>query len=155
MRDEDFTRQAVALAATSVAQGGGPFGALVVRDGVVLGRGNNCVTLHNDPTAHAEVQAIRDACQQVGDFSLDGATLYASCEPCPMCLAAIYWARIGRIVYAASREEAAAAGFDDGVIAHELQLPEGERRVVTRHLLLDTSSAPFQRWRESESKVCY
>jgi len=127
MGDRDFLRQAIDLANRSVDEGGGPFGAVIVRKGLVIGRGNNRVTLDNDPTAHAEVQAIRDACRKEKDFSLSGSVLYASCEPCPMCMAAIYWARIERVVFAASGEDASHAGFDDRWIARELCQPYAER----------------------------
>ncbi len=152
--DESYIAEAIALAEVSVAQGGGPFGALVVKGGEVIGRGSNCVTLHNDPTAHAEVQAIRDACTRIGDFSLEGATLYASCEPCPMCLAASYWARVERVVYAATREQAAVAGFDDGLIGRELLLPVEQRSLVLQHSSLD-GSAPFVRWQEKLDRIPY
>ena len=154
MTDDQFLAQAVSLAVTSVEQGGGPFGAVVVKDGEIIGRGANCVTLNNDPTAHAEVQAIRDACSNSKDFSLSGATLYVSCEPCPMCLAAIYWARLDRVVYAASRGDAAAAGFDDGLIAREMQLLPDERSLKTVRLDVDSSS-PFRKWKEKSDKVSY
>jgi tRNA(Arg) A34 adenosine deaminase TadA len=154
MRDEEYLAESIALATESVEQGGGPFGAVVVKDGKIIGRGSNRVTLNNDPTAHAEVQAIRDACNAIQDFSLAGATLYASCEPCPMCLASIYWARLDRIVYAASREDAAVAGFDDGVIAREMALPPAQRSLQTQQLAVD-GSLPFIRWREIEGKVEY
>jgi guanine deaminase len=154
MMDDQFLAQAVALATASVEQGGGPFGALVVRNGEIIGRGTNSVTLNHDPTAHAEVQAIRDACSNSKDFTLSGATLYASCEPCPMCLAAIYWARLDRIVYAASREDAAAVGFDDGVIAEEMQLPPERRSLVSVQRDVDFSS-PFRKWQEKGDKISY
>jgi tRNA(Arg) A34 adenosine deaminase TadA len=154
MRDEDFLAEAIALATASVEQGGGPFGAVVVKGGEVIGRGSNRVTQSNDPTAHAEVQAIREACKALNDFSLAGATLYASCEPCPMCLAAIYWARLDRLVYAARREDAAAAGFDDGVIAREMVLPEGERSLATQRIGVE-SALPFLRWQAMEGKIEY
>src|ERR1041385_7640037 len=122
-RDEAFLREAIALAAEhSRRRDGGPFGARVVRDGTVLGRGWNQVTSENDPTAHAEVSAIRMACRELRDFRLTGCAHYASCEPCPMCLAAAYWARVERIVYAATRADAAAIGFDDSRLYDELAL---------------------------------
>ena len=111
--DESWLSQAVALATANVADGGGPFGAVVVRAGVVIGVGQNRVTRDNDPTAHAEVQAIRAACRAIESFSLEGATVYSSCEPCPLCLAACLWSRADRVVYAADRHDAARAGFDD------------------------------------------
>ena len=154
MTDENYLAEAVALAESSVEQGGGPFGALVVKEGKVIGRGSNCVTLSNDPTAHAEVVAIREACKTIDDFSLAGATLYASCEPCPMCLSAIYWSRLDKVVYAATRDDAAAAGFDDGVIARELQLPPDERRLRMQYVKID-GAPPFDKWREKADKVAY
>ncbi len=154
MMDDEFLAQAVALAESSVEQGGGPFAALVVKEGKIIGRGVNNVTLNNDPTAHAEVQAIREACRTIEDFSLAGATLYASCEPCPMCLAAIYWARLDRLVYAATREDAAAAGFDDGVIAREMQRLPAERSLQARQGNVD-GLVPFSRWRDKEDKISY
>lgn len=154
MSDERFLTEAIALAESSVAEGGGPFGAVVVKAGEVIGRGSNRVTLNNDPTAHAEMEAIREACRQIGDFSLEGATLFASCEPCPMCLSAIYWARLERVVYAAVREDAAQAGFDDGVIARELQLPQAQRSLQMARLDV-VSDSPFVRWRQKADKVRY
>lgn len=154
MSDEKFLAEAIALAEQSVERGGGPFGALVVKDGEVIGHGSNSVTLLNDPTAHAEVSAIRQACQTINDFSLEGATLYASCEPCPMCLAAIYWARLERVVYAATREQAAEVGFDDGVIAREMTLPLEQRQLVMLKPSVD-GSAPFVKWQAKEDKILY
>lgn len=155
MTDNEFLTQAIALGAASVELGGGPFGALVVKGGIVIGRGTNGVTLNNDPTAHAEVQAIRAACQSIKDFSLAGATLYSSCEPCPMCLAASYWARLERIVFAATRDEAAAVGFDDAVIYREIALPHSERMIAMSRLELDEAKVLFQRWQEKVDKVVY
>jgi guanine deaminase len=155
MNDSDFLRQAIALGAASVEQGGGPFGALVVLGGEVIGRGANCVTLHNDPTAHAEVQAIREACQAINDFSLVGATLYSSCEPCPMCLAASYWARLGRIVFAASRDEAAAIGFDDAEIYRQIALAHTERSLLMYRVELAEAASLFRQWQEKPDKVAY
>jgi len=153
--DRRFLQEAIALAERSVTEGGGPFGALVVRDGAVLGRGANGVTRHLDPTAHAEVMAIRTACREVEDFALTGATLYVSCEPCPMCLAAAYWARIARIVYAATAADAAAAGFDDTRIARELSLPKEARVLPMERVVLEGAEAPFRRWRETPDRIDY
>lgn len=111
--DIEFIRRAIALAEVSIEAGGGPFGAVVVHQGTVIGEGNNQVTASHDPTAHAEVEAIRNACKKLGGFSLENCTIYTSCEPCPMCLGTIYWARLDRIVYANDRHDAAAIGFDD------------------------------------------
>ena len=144
--DEHFLRRAIELASASVARGGGPFGALVARDGSSIAEGANRVTLANDPTAHAEIEAVRGACRELGSFRLDGCTVYASCEPCPMCLGALYWARVERLVFAASREDAAAAGFDDERFYAELARPLGERALVTVRLLSDEGREPFESW---------
>lgn len=153
--DEHFVREAVALAIASVSSGGGPFGAIVVREGLVLGRGTNRVTLHRDPTAHAEVMAIRDACAHVGDFRLDGCTLYVSCLPCTMCLAASYWAHITRIFYAARAEDAASVGFDDVTIATELRLPANRRQLPLIHVPVPDGLAPFEAWAHKGDKIPY
>ncbi len=154
--DEGFLREAIALAVANVHAGtGGPFGALVVRGGEVIGRGTNRVTSSHDPTAHAEVVAIREACARLGTHTLAGAVLYASCEPCPMCLAAAHWARIERLCFAAGREDAAAAGFDDELLYRELQLPPGERTVPARQVLRAEGQEPFAVWRESPLSIPY
>jgi tRNA(Arg) A34 adenosine deaminase TadA len=155
MSDENYLREVIAMAEASVRQGGGPFAALVVRDDEVVGRGGNRVTLDNDPTAHAEVQAIRDACTNLSDFSLEGCTLYVSCEPCPMCLAATYWARLDGLVYAASAEDAARAGFDDVLIREELQRQQQERRLPTRQALRSEAQRVFDLWNALEDKIEY
>jgi tRNA(Arg) A34 adenosine deaminase TadA len=137
------------------AGAGGPFGSVVVRDGAVIGEGWNQVTSTNDPTAHAEVVAIRRACQEIGSFSLTGATLYASCEPCPMCLAAAYWARVSRIVFANTREEAAAIGFDDQLLYDEIPKPIEQRLVPTLHAPHDEAKAVFAAWLRKVDKIAY
>ncbi|PSC04492.1 nucleoside deaminase [Alsobacter soli] len=134
---------------------GGPFGAVIVREGRVLGEGWNEVTSSNDPTAHAEVTAIRKACGALGDFSLAGATLYTSCEPCPMCLASAYWARISRIVYANTRDEAAAIGFDDAFIYDEMPKPPGERAIPMDHVPTPEAAAAFAAWMAKPDKIEY
>ena len=134
---------------------GGPFGCVIVKDGEIVGRGNNKVTSTNDPTAHAEVVAIREACKALGDFQLTGCVLYTSCEPCPMCLGAIYWARPDRIVYACTREDAADAGFDDQLIYDELPLPYTERKIPTEHAFRDEAQVVFNEWKAKEDKVAY
>lgn len=134
---------------------GGPFGAVVVKDGEVIGRGRNEVTLCNDPTAHAEVMAIRDACRTLGVFSLEGTVLYSSCEPCPMCLAAVYWARIDAIVYGAGREDAARIGFDDADFYREICLPSEKRRVPMHQDGRDEAVAVMQEWSRRIDKVPY
>ncbi len=154
-RDKAFLQQAIALANVSVDAGGGPFGAVIVRDGEVVGRGHNRVTLDNDPTAHAEVQAIRDACGHLNDFSLSGSVLYASCEPCPMCMAAIYWARIDRVVFAASGEDARRAGFDDRWIARELCQPSAERSLPVEQCACEGYDSSFRQWMALVGKTPY
>jgi tRNA(Arg) A34 adenosine deaminase TadA len=134
---------------------GGPFGCVIVLDGAVVARGNNCVTSTNDPTAHAEVSAIREACRALGRYSLDDCTLYASCEPCPMCLAAIYWARIPRMFYANTRIDAAAIGFDDDFIYLQIALPPGSRTIAMQQLLRDEAQAAFREWQAKPDKLPY
>ena len=134
---------------------GGPFGAVIVRDGKVLSEGWNEVTTANDPTAHAEVTAIRKACSSLGVFSLKGATLYTSCEPCPMCLASAYWARITRIVYSNTRDEAAAVGFDDAFIYDEMPKPPGERALAMEHRPTREAADAFAAWMAKADKVAY
>lgn len=154
--DETFLCEAIQLAAEhSQRRDGGPFGALVVRDGTILSRGWNQVTSVNDPTAHAEVMAIRAACQELSDFRLPGCVLYASCEPCPMCLAAAYWARLDRIVYAAAREDAAAIGFDDSRFYDELSQPPERRQVRFTQLLRAEAVTMMERWNAMPDKVRY
>ncbi|MDP6408840.1 MAG: nucleoside deaminase [Planctomycetota bacterium] len=149
-------RRAIALAREGVAQGvGGPFGAVIVRDGEILAVGENRVTSSCDPTAHAEVVAIRSACERLGDFSLSGCELYASSEPCPMCLAAIHWARIDRLWYACSREDAADAGFDDALLYAELALAPDRRRLPGGQLLRDEALASFRDWAAKADHIPY
>ncbi|GLZ40244.1 nucleoside deaminase [Actinokineospora sp. NBRC 105648] len=147
--------EAVALATANVAQGGGPFGALVVRGEEVVGRGVNRVTLDLDPTAHAEVVAIRAACAAVGDFRLAGCVLVSSCEPCPLCLSAALWARLDAVVYAADRDDAAEAGFDDREFYDVLARPRETWPVAVTHHRTGTESAPFTAWRTRPGRVDY
>lgn len=155
--DERFLREAIALARAGMDRNdGGPFGCVIVKDGAIIGRGNNKVTSSNDPTAHAEVVAIREACQAIGSFQLEGCTLYTSCEPCPMCLGAIYWARPDRIVFAATRADAADAGFDDQLIYDELPLPPEQRRIsTTAQVLREEGRAVFAAWKSKADKTVY
>jgi len=148
-------REAIRLANVSVERGGGPFGAVVVKDGEVVAGSANSVTLDNDPTAHAEVNAIREACRRLGTFNLKGCTIYSSCEPCPMCLAAIYWAGIDRIYYANTRKDAAAIGFADDRIYDELAMPLEQRTLPITPLLRDEALGTFRRWEEKEDKTEY
>lgn len=155
-KDISFLQQALALASEGVAQNkGGPFGCVIVKDGKVVGRGSNAVTSANDPTAHAEIVAIRDACKRLGHYQLNDCTLYSSCEPCPMCLGAIYWARPERVVYAASRFTAADAGFDDAFIYEEISLAGDKRKIPFECHALEESLAPFHAWNQREKKDLY
>lgn len=153
--DKDFLRQAVRLAVDNVADGGGPFGALVVRDGEVIGVGQNRVTRDHDPSAHAEVVALRAAGQRIRDFSLAGATLYSSCEPCPMCMAASLWARVDRVVYAADRHDAAVGGFDDLAFYRMFETDRAEWDVPVEALPIGEASAPFERWLSTDGRTEY
>jgi guanine deaminase len=154
--EREFMRRAVRLSAERMREGaGGPFGAVIVKDGKVIAEGWNKVTSSNDPTAHAEVVAIRLACETLGAFSLDGCDIYASCEPCPMCLAAIYWARIGRIFFANTRDEAAAIGFDDEFLYREIPKPIEDRSIPTKHLAIPEAKAVFAEWEKKPDKVEY
>ena len=148
-------RRAIELARASVRRGGGPFGAVIVRDGAVLAEGSNEVTNANDPTAHAEIGAIRAACRKLGDFRLGGCTLYSSCEPCPMCLGSIYWSRLDRLVFACTREDAARAGFDDELIYRELSLSPDLRRLPTAQMLRDEALDAFKDWSLTPDKREY
>ncbi|HXB07535.1 MAG TPA: nucleoside deaminase [Puia sp.] len=151
-----YLHQAIALAREGVAGGkGGPFGCVIVRDGEVVGKGCNGVTSMNDPTAHAEIVAIRDACRRLGDFQLADCTVYASCEPCPMCLGALYWARPRRVIYAATRHEAAEAGFDDDFIYREIGLEGEDRRIPFVHQPVEGAGALFALWKEKGNKRLY
>jgi tRNA(Arg) A34 adenosine deaminase TadA len=149
-------RQALELARLSVSDGaGGPFGALVVREGRILGRGRNRVIADCDPTAHAEVLAIREACAAVGDFHLGGATLYSTCEPCPMCHAAAYWAHLDRVVFAAATADAAAIGFDDGHIRDALAGGGWGLKLASRQLLREDALEVFRLWEASPLRISY
>ena len=153
---EKFLHEAIDMAVQNVTSGqGGPFAALVVQNDTVLGRGTNVVTTINDPTAHAEITAIRRACDALDDYELTGCTLYATCEPCPMCLGAAYWARLDRVYYAATREDAAAAGFDDDHIYEELNKPPADRRIPMKQKLQDEAERPFDAWLDYEEREEY
>ena len=154
--DEAFMRQAIALSRRGMEAGaGGPFGAVVVLDGNVVAEGWNQVTSANDPTAHAEVVAIRRACAGLGRFELRGATLYTSCEPCPMCLSAAYWARLDAVIYANAREEAAAIGFDDAWLYAEVPKPVEARALPMRRLLAAEALEVFEAWAAKPDKLPY
>ncbi len=150
-----YIEETISMATANIDENGGPFGAIVVLDGEIIGRGVNKVTSHNDPTAHAEVMAIRDACQQLDTFKLEEAVIYTSCEPCPMCLSAIYWARIKTIYYAAQNTDAAKAGFDDSYIYEEIRLPLEKRSIPAIRIDHDDAFKPFQTWIFMEGKIDY
>lgn len=154
--DKKFMTRAVELARNGIeANDGGPFGAVVVKDGHIIGEGNNSVTSLNDPTAHAEIIAIRAACQNLGSFQLDGCIIYTSCEPCPMCLGAIYWARPERVFFACTREDAAEIGFDDDFIYDELEKSNDQREMALVSLMRDEALTVFRAWAEKPDKVEY
>jgi tRNA(Arg) A34 adenosine deaminase TadA len=154
--DQVFMAEAIRLAREGMHGNiGGPFGAVVVKDGRIIGRGCNRVAEANDPTAHAEIVAIRDACRRLGRFQLDGCVIYTSCEPCPMCLGAIYWARPRRIVYACSRRDAAAAGFDDEFIYREIDIPPDRRAIPAEQQGREQGLELFREWNDKEDKCVY
>ena len=150
-----FMRAAIRLAVTNAKDAGGPFGAVVVKDNRIVGRGQNSVYRRLDPSAHAEIMAIRDACRRLGVYHLHGCELYTSCEPCPMCLAASYWARIARIYHAATHQDAAAVGFDDAFMYAELARPAGERQLPLLRLLGEEGQAPFAAWAANPNRIPY
>ncbi|MDT8308020.1 MAG: nucleoside deaminase [Bacteroidales bacterium] len=155
-QDKRFINMCITLAAGNIQQkSGGPFAAIVVKDGAVVATGVNCVTATNDPTAHAEIEVIRKACKVINNYQLTGCTLYANCEPCPMCLGAIYWARPEKVVYAATRQSAAKAGFDDAFIYEEMERPFPERTIKMYHFPAENSELPFELWKKSEGKKLY
>lgn len=154
-QDRAFMREAIRLANESVERGGGPFGAVIVKDGEIVAGSSNSVTIDNDPTAHAEVNTIREACRRLGTFDLSGCTIYTSCEPCPMCLGAIYWARISRIFYGNNRKDAADIQFADDFIYEELERPLETRTVPIIPLLRDEALVTFRRWSEKADKREY
>lgn len=147
--------RAIQLSAENVQRGGGPFGAVIVRDSAIIAEGVNQVTATNDPTAHAEVLAIRDACRKLGVFDLAGCEIYSSCEPCPMCLGAIYWAHLSQIYYANSASDASAIGFDDSFIYHELAQPHAQRKIPMVQVMRDEALAAFEAWNSLTTKVRY
>ena len=154
--NEQFMREAIRISIEKMRDGlGGPFGAVVVKENRIIARGWNQVTSANDPTAHAEIVALREACRQLGDFRLPGCELYSSCEPCPMCLGAIYWARVDRLFFAATRQDAAEAGFDDEWLYREIPLPVAQRRLPTRQLLREASLDAFDQWKAKPDRIPY
>jgi guanine deaminase len=150
-----FLKQAIELAVENVRRDGGPFAALVVKNGAVIATGSNRVTRANDPTAHAEMVAIREACRVLGDFQLQGCDVYSSCEPCPMCLGALYWARPARVFFAATQSDAAAAGFDDAFIYKQIAMAPSERDIPMVRVVHEAATRPFQEWIDKTNKTAY
>lgn len=155
MTKQELMQRAIDLAVENVRNGGGPFGAVIARGGEIVAEGVNRVTSQHDPTAHAEVQAIRKACSELNTFDLTGLDIYASCEPCPMCLGAIYWAHLDHLYFVGTKDDAARIGFDDAFIYKELPLPIHERKLPTEAMMNAEAQAPFVAWQEKEDKVEY
>jgi guanine deaminase len=158
MSDKDaflFMRRAIELSRESVKKGGGPFGAVITRNGKIIAESHNQVTLLNDPTAHAEVNAIRDAARKLNTFDLSGCEIYASCEPCPMCLGAIYWAKLDKVFFGGSRSDAGDVGFDDSFIYEEISLPLLKRSIESCQILREEALEAFKAWKLCENKIEY
>jgi len=155
MDKNELMKQAIKRSIESVAKGGGPFGAIRAKDGEVIAEASNSVTLTNDPTAHAEINAIRQATQKLGTFDLSGCEIYSSCEPCPMCLGAIYWARLDKLYFAGTKTDAMEAGFDDSFIYDELKLDYADRKLYTRQMMREKAKEAFDKWRNFEEKIDY
>lgn len=155
MTSQDFMREAIRLSIDNIKQGGGPFGAVIVKDGEIIARGANHVVSSNDPTAHAEVTAIREACARLHTYDLSGCEIYSSCEPCPMCLSAIYWAHLSHLYFACTKDDAARIHFDDKFIYQELGLPIHERHLPTNTLMRDQALQAFRDWEDKPDKTAY
>ncbi len=155
MEANQFMQMAIDLAKENIKNGGGPFGAVIVKDGEIVATGVNRVTSNQDPTAHAEVQAIRAACQKLNTFVLAGCEIYSSCEPCPMCLGAIYWSRMSKLYFAASKDDAASVDFSDAFIYQELDLEPSQRSLATRVMMAKEGAQVFDLWREQTDKIEY
>lgn len=155
MTKDELMRRAIELSIRNVENGGGPFGAVIARDGEIIAEGVNRVTASHDPTAHAEVSAIRAACAKLGTFDLSGCEIYTSCEPCPMCLGAIYWAHLDRMYYGNDKRDAAGIGFDDSFIYDEMALSVTERRLSSERMLDREAIKAFEAWTEKEDKIRY
>ena len=153
--DARFMEMAIGLSEDNIDKGGGPFGAVIVRDGEVIATGTNRVVPNNDPTAHAEVMAIRSACEKLGTYQLTGCTVYSSCEPCPMCLSALYWAGVQRICYGNTKDDAKAINFDDSFIYDQLELNYADRSIQCDHFMRAEAIRAFKKWSEKEDKVEY
>jgi len=154
-KEEDFMREAIGLSVDNIDNNGGPFGAVIVKDGKVIAKGVNRVTSNNDPTAHAEVNAIRKAAEALGTYDLKGCEIYSSCEPCPMCLGAIYWARLDKLYYANTKQDAKDIDFDDSFIYEELDQPIEKRKIPTVQMMNNEAIQAFNKWREKEDKIEY
>lgn len=153
---KEFMMRAIELARSNIKNlNGGPFGAVIVKDGKIIGEGCNHVLANNDPTAHAEIVAIREACKNLSSFQLDGCEIYSSCEPCPMCLGAIYWARPAKLYFAAGREDASGADFDDSLIYKEVSLPINDRQIPTEQFLKKESQEVFNEWKRNNLNIEY
>jgi guanine deaminase len=155
MTKEELMRKAIELSINSVRNGGGPFGAVIAREGEIIAEGSNGVTIYNDPTAHAEVTAIRKACEKLGTFDLKGCEIYTSCEPCPMCLGAIYWAHLDKIYYANDRKDAADIGFDDDFIYQEIEVKPQYRKKPSEILMREEGLEAFRIWNKKTDKIEY
>ncbi|WP_077196713.1 nucleoside deaminase [Prevotella ihumii] len=155
MTNEELMRRAIELSKTSVRNGGGPFGAVIARDGEIIAEGSNKVTIDNDPTAHAEVSTIREACKKLGTFDLSGCVIYTSCEPCPMCFGAIYWAHLEKIYYANDRKDAGKIGFDDDFIYEEIAIQPQYRKKPSEILLRNEAIEAFKMWELKDDKTEY
>ena len=155
MTKEELMQRAIELSINSVRNGGGPFGAIIAREGEIIAEGSNGVTIYNDPTAHAEVTAIRKACEKLGSFDLTGCEIYTSCEPCPMCLGAIYWAHLDKIYYANDRKDAADIGFDDDFIYQEIEVKPQYRKKPSEILMREEGLEAFRLWNKKTDKIEY
>ena len=153
--NQKFMKKAIAASIKNIERGGGPFGAVIVKDGKIIATGTNRVTANNDPTAHAEVSTIRKACKKLNTFDLSGCEIYSSCEPCPMCLSAIYWAHIDRLYYGNTKKDAAKIGFDDSFIYDELDLKPADRKIQSTQILRDEAIKAFCIWEEKTDKIEY
>ena len=154
-KEIDFMREAIRLSRESVKNGGGPFGAVIVKDGKIIAAASNKVTKNNDPTAHAEVSAIREAAKKLNTFNLSGCEIYSSCEPCPMCFGAVYWARLDKLYFANTKQDAKDIGFDDSFIYEEIDLPYEKRKIPNIQILRDEAFEAFKDWEQKEDKKEY
>ena len=154
-KEQEFMSEAISISCESVKNGGGPFGAVIVKDGKIIAKSSNSVTIDNDPTAHAEVNTIRQACKILGTFDLSGCEIYTSCEPCPMCFGAIYWARLDKLYFANTKLDAKKIGFDDSFIYNEIELPFEKRRIPNIQISREEALKAFKEWKEKEDKTEY